>query len=121
AAVGLSSIVLLWGLGFLSQSQESYSTGISQSNARIGEQFEVEETYWRDNGSITFYVRNFGDQPVTIDRVMINGVPEDVGPVVVTARNVSPVTCCSWDPATAYTIRIGSNRGTYHEFEASSP
>lgn len=121
AAVGLSSIILLWGLGLLSQSQESYSTGISQSNARIGEQFEVEEIYWRDNGSITFYIRNFGDQPVTIDRIIIGGTAQGVDPVVVTARDVSSVTCCSWSPATTYAIRIGSNRGTYHDFEATSP
>ncbi len=121
AAVGLSSIILLWGLGLLSQSQESYSTAISQSNSRIGEQFEVEEIYWRGNGSITFYIRNFGDQPVTIDRVSVGGAPQSVGPVVITARDVSSVTCCSWTSATTYVILIGSNRGTYHEFEATSP
>lgn len=121
AAVGLSSIVLFWGLGFLSQSQESYTTAISQSNAKVGEQFEVEEVYWNPNGSITFYIRNFGDQPVTIDRVVIDGSLESVGPVVVTARDVSAVTCCSWAPASTYTIRIGSNRGTYHETEVISP
>lgn len=124
AAVALSTIVLFWGLGLISQGQSDLGIGISESNAQIGEQFEVEDIFWNSSGGIIFYIRNFGDQPLTIDRLIIDGSDESdsIDPAVITSRNVEAIfSSFPWSSADTYTIVIGSNRGTYQEIEVSTP
>lgn len=124
AAVGLSSIMLFWGSGLISQSQSDFGAGIFASNARIGEQFEIEDIFWGPSYSgIIFYIRNYGDTPIMIDRLIINGIDESstISNLVVTSRNVEPlISSYTWS-SDVYTILIGSNRGTYFEFEVTSP
>ncbi len=129
SAVGLSSIMLFWGNGLISQSQSDFGAGISSSNSKLGEQFEVEDIYWNYTGSvdnlpknITFYLRNFGDQPIIIDRLIINGSDKSntISTTVVTSRNVGSLfSSFIWFSSDTYTILIGTNRGTYFEFEVT--
>ncbi|MFC1753991.1 hypothetical protein ACFL96_11475 [Thermoproteota archaeon] len=125
AAVGLSSIMLFWGGGLISQSQSDLGSGISESNSRLGEQFEVEDIYWNpDHSNMTFHIRNFGDPPITIDRLLINGADNSssINTIVVTSRNVGSLTASfTWSSSVVYTFLIGSNRGTYFEIEVTAP
>lgn len=125
AAVGLSSIMLYWGFGLISQSENDLGTGISETNSRIGEQFEVEDIYWNpDHSSIIIYIRNYGDPPIIIDRLIINGTDESstISNLTVTSRDVgSLISSYSWSSSDVYTFLIGSNRGTYFEFEVTPP
>jgi hypothetical protein len=129
-SVGFGVVIFFWGLGFTAQSQGQFGQGSQLSNQRIQEQFGIEQVKFNTTGSnsrITIYVRNFGDLPLTVDQVFLNGVSYvPSSPVLVRAREAQPLTISTsspplWTSARTYTIRLASQRGNTYESNFQAP
>jgi flagellin-like protein len=119
--VSLSTIFFFWSIGYLGQSQSAISVGLSSGNARVQEQFSIEQVrFWGTNNQITVYIRNFGDLPVTVDHVFLNGklyAPDttpSITAVTITGRAVQSITITEsslWSSSQNFIIEVASNRG----------
>lgn len=92
--VSLATVFFFWALGYMGQSQSATGAGISQNNARVQEQFAINQVrFWCSGVSsspcagsvmpgtlvttgdmVTIYIQNFGDIPITIDHIYFDGV-----------------------------------------------
>lgn len=83
--VSLATVFFFWALGYMGQAQSATATGISQNNARVQEQFSINQVrFWSSTATssstlvssgdmATIYIINFGDIPVIIDHVYYDG------------------------------------------------
>lgn len=122
ASVMMATVVLYWALSFQGGAQSSYSTAIFQSNAQAGEQVSIDDVRF-DNTTkrVTVYVRNFGDIPLKVKQVYIDGValnPPDPQDNVIVSRQSGTVTAEYsnwWFAGDTHVIRVATERGNQYE------
>lgn len=126
--VSLSSVVLLWGLGQVNESQSSYSLAIDARKDRAQERLVVENINFVANGDgeVIVSVRNVGKVQIVIDKIYANhtilnttsklvlGVQKN-GNITATFDSISPLA-----EGTYYFIVATSRGTTYADYYAYS-
>ncbi|MFQ6134556.1 MAG: hypothetical protein ACE5KU_01920 [Nitrososphaerales archaeon] len=68
----LASVVLLWGLGQVNESQSSFGLAIRARIDKTQERLVVENVEFVDNRTITVSMRNVGKVQIVIDQIYAN-------------------------------------------------
>lgn len=117
----IAGLVLIWALSFVSTGQTGFSEGVFFSNAKLAEQISIDNV---DFGANTIYVRNYGDSPVKIVAVYVDGNETTLvsGSITISARDSQPiVTSESLPEEGTYSIRVATERGTQYEAMFTAP
>ncbi len=118
ASVAMASVLMYWSLSFQSGAQASYSTAIYQSNAQASEQISIDDVYFISSPkSMTVYVRNFGDTPVMIKQVYVDGTSHTTTETTIVARTYGGVSVqySSWLSTETHVIRVATALGSQYE------
>jgi len=118
----IGAIVLLWALSLTSSSQSGYEYGVLQSNAKLAEQFSIDDVYFNSTGMVV-YVRNYGDIPLKMVAAYIDGNSENISSVVIAAKGLEVVSIEGFVGVSGetYRIRVVSERGNYYEGSFKAP
>ncbi len=125
SSVVLATTVMFWGLSLQSGTQASYSEAIRQSNDQVTEQLSIDEVYFSGPTSIRVYVRSFGDIPLRVVQIYVDGTactittPETT--IVARASLGVDATCTLWTGGTTYIIRVATLRGSTYERSFKAP
>ncbi|MBI2184361.1 MAG: hypothetical protein HYU39_05315 [Thaumarchaeota archaeon] len=122
-SVVMASIVMFWSLSFQGGSQASYSTSIFQSNAQASEQLSIDDAFYNSSGTktITVYVRNFGDIPLTVAQIYVDAqnytliTPSSQRIIVSRASANIRLQYSSWTSGETHMIRVATHRGNIYE------
>lgn len=115
--VVISSFLLFWSLSLTSGSGEGFDTGIFANNAKLEEQISIDNINFDTK---TIYVRNYGDNPVKIRAIYIDGAKEDIDETI-TARNAVAINIANLPINRTITVRVATERGTQFEEMFKAP
>lgn len=125
SSVVMATVVLFWIMSFTGSAETTYSTAIFQSNAQVSEQVSVDDVYF-DSGppkSITVYVRNFGDDPLKVVQVYVDGIAYTTTETTIVARTYGGVAVqyTGWTSGETYVISVATERGNQYEKSFRAP
>ena len=127
ASVMMATVVLYWALSFQGGAQSSYSTAIFQSNAQASEGVSIDTVIFDSTSgsdkNLTVYVRNFGDIPLQVAQIYVDGVPYNTNSTeAVVSRSVKPIWVdFNWDFGSTYIVRVATLRGNIYERSFLAP
>lgn len=125
SSVVLATTVMFWGLSLQSGTQASYSEAIRQSNDQITEQLSIDEVYFNSGPpkSIKVYVRSFGDIPLRVVQIYVDGVAYTTTNTTIVARASAGVDTqyTGWTSGSTYIIRVATLRGNVYEQSFKAP
>jgi len=122
AGVMLGAAILLWSLSLTASEQSGYDVGVLQSGSKIAEQFSIDDVYFNSTGMVV-YVRNYGDVPVKMVAVYVDGESKSAETVSIAAGGVEAITVDGFVGVSGetYRVRVTSERGNYYEGSFKAP
>jgi hypothetical protein len=124
-AVMMAAVVLSWGLSLLGTTETSYSSALFQSNAQASEQVSIDDVRFVTGPpkSLQIYVRNFGDQPLSVVQVYIDAAAYTTTETTVVARTYGTIAVAypDWSSGQTYVVRVATERGNIYERSFTAP
>lgn len=119
----LASVVLLWGLGQVSESQNSFGLTIRARIDKTQERMVVEDVRFIDNNTATISLRNIGKVQIVIDQIYANHTALQVpSKLVLGVQQNGNITATSSFNAGIYYIVVATSRGTtYEDYQTYAP
>ncbi len=126
----LASVVLIWGIGQVNESQNSYSLAIDARKYKAQERLVIENinfTTVNNDGNFNVTLRNVGKVQIVIDKVYANHTSLSTDPpkIVLGVQEIGSIVAhvSSSPPSSGvYYILVATSRGTtYEDYYAYSP
>ncbi len=115
----LASVVLFWGLGQVSESQDSFGLAMRARTEKTQERLVVEDVRFVDNQTIAVSVRNVGKVQIVVDQIYANHTALSLNPtkLVLGVKQNGNITVTSASPFSTGTfyIVVATSRGTTYE------
>ncbi len=112
----LASVVLFWGLGQVSESQDSFGLAMRARTEKTQERLVVEDVRFVDNQTIAVSVRNVGKVQIVVDQIYANHTALSLNPtkLVLGVKQNGNITVTSVSPFSTGTfyIVVATSRGT---------
>lgn len=126
----LASVVLIWGIGQVNESQSSYSLAIDARKYKAQERLVIENVNFTTinvDGKFNVTVRNVGKVQIVIDKVYANHTSLSTDPpkIVLGVQEIGSIVAHVSDsppPNGVYYVIVATSRGTtYGDYYAYSP
>ncbi len=112
----LASVVLLWGMGQVSESQASFGLAIRARIDKTQERMLIENIEFVDNRTITVSMRNVGKAQITVDQIYADHVTLSLAPTklvlgVQQNGNITATASSDFSYGAIYIV-VATSRGT---------